>query len=192
MNEERSREVLLAAPAAILTILIAAVIAVVATENSGSSSRVVAIKVEGNAPAHSKPSRVAPSTTTTGSTTTTTVPIVTTTTTGTAAPAASTPATTAPPTAGAPYTAPPLPRGTSATITQCTWSGGQLRASGTVTNNTGEDDSFFVTSVWVSQGLELDEDFDLFDVASGQTLPWSLQTEGDRPTAPFSCAVEVE
>ena len=187
VNDDRAREILLAGPAAILMVILVAVIAVIVTEDAGNSTRVVAIRIDRKVPAP------APTTTTIPlPTTTTTAPIVATTTTQPPLPTESTTTTSTAPSAEPPYVAPPLPPGTSATITSCTWSNGLLRAGGTATNNTGADDSFFVTAVWVSQGVELDEDFDLFDIANGQTVSWSLQTEGDRPTAPFSCSVEVE
>lgn len=97
------------------------------------------------------------------------------------------------------YTPVPLPPGISATIASCAWSpagGGQLTASGTVTNFGADDDVWFVNVYWLVRNQTQDEDIDsqaeLYDLAVGQSLPWNLSISA--PTAPpnLSCALEVD
>jgi hypothetical protein len=93
-----------------------------------------------------------------------------------------------------PYEALPLPYGISATLGSCTWNGGELQASGTVTAAPEADDGvWFVTVYWLQNDRELDEQFKLYPVEPGQTTAWNLTTAAPLPPAePFRCALEVE
>jgi hypothetical protein len=93
----------------------------------------------------------------------------------------------------------PLPGGVSATIDTCGWSpanGGQLEASGNLSNIAGEDDIWLLTVYWLqrngNQDEEIDEQTELYDLEIGLSTPWQLTIGA--PVAPpnVSCAIEVE
>ncbi len=93
----------------------------------------------------------------------------------------------------------PLPPGISATIATCNWSpvnGGELQATGTVTNVAADDDFWFVSVYWLVHNQTQDEDIDyqdeLYDLAVGQSIPWSLKTSAPESPPNLSCALEVD
>lgn len=94
------------------------------------------------------------------------------------------------------YTAMALPAGISAIVSSCAWDaahGGELQASGTISASPETDDAWFVTIVWLQNERELDQQFKMYEVAPGATVPWRLTTTAPLPPAePFRCALEVE
>jgi hypothetical protein len=93
----------------------------------------------------------------------------------------------------------PLPTGISATIGSCTWSasnGGELLATGTITNTAGADDVWLITAVWLQRNQTQDEDIDLqsdvIDLAVGQSKPWHLSISASSAPPNLSCALEIE
>jgi hypothetical protein len=90
----------------------------------------------------------------------------------------------------------PLPAGISATVGGCAWdaaNGGELQASGTISASPDTDDAWFVTVIWLQNDRELDDQFELYEVAPGETKPWRLTTSAPLPPAePFRCALEIE
>lgn len=89
-----------------------------------------------------------------------------------------------------------LPAGIGATVSSCAWNsanGGELQASGTISASPETDDSWFVTIIWLQNERELDEQFKMYQVAPGTTVPWRLTAKAPLPPAePFRCALEVE
>jgi hypothetical protein len=92
----------------------------------------------------------------------------------------------------------PLPPGVGATISSCGWSpanGGQLQATGTLSNLTPEDDFWDVDVFWLVHNQTQDEDIedqnDIYDVAVGQTIPWNLSISYPLSPPNLSCALEV-
>ena len=147
-----------------------------------------------------------PSTATRRSTTTTT----TTTTPGATLPATGPAVTPAPPvdeTAAPPdppdpadrYQPVPMPSDATGQITSCGWSpanGGELRASGIVTDLKLEDEWWMVNLSWLvtNQGHseEFDYQFQLFDLGPSQTVPWTLTTVSRIAPPNVSCAQAID
>lgn len=94
-----------------------------------------------------------------------------------------------------PYEAVLLPAGIGAQLTSCSWNaanGGELEASGTITASPETDDSWFVDVYWLQNERELDSQFELFEIAPGETKPWRLTAQAPLPPAePFRCALEI-
>ncbi len=93
----------------------------------------------------------------------------------------------------------PMPSGATGQVTSCGWSpanGGELQASGTVTNLELEDESWIVTVSWLvtnqGQSEEFDYQFQLFDLGPSQTLPWTLTTKSRIAPPNVSCALAIE
>lgn len=93
-----------------------------------------------------------------------------------------------------------MPPGMSGAISACTWSptnGGQLRASGTLTNIGNEDDYWLVSPVWLIQNGPQQEDIAsetvlINEIPAGVTKPWNLTSIYPSPPPSLSCALEVE
>jgi hypothetical protein len=90
----------------------------------------------------------------------------------------------------------PVAPGISVSIRTCAWSGGRLRADGTM-SYTGSQDTFWALTVsWLvnnqGQDEELDFDSDVYDLVSGQTVSWSFSSEQPTPPPNLSCAYSVQ
>jgi hypothetical protein len=128
------------------------------------------------------------------STTTTTAPHTTTTSAAPTPQSTTPPATVVDPTDD-PYVPVPVPAGVSAHLNTCSWqpvNGGELQASGTITQGPGDDGVWFVTAVWLEGRIEIDDQDDVLDLDPGQTKPWSLSTSLPTPPSNLSCALEIE
>ncbi|HEY3725063.1 MAG TPA: hypothetical protein VGN59_17055 [Acidimicrobiia bacterium] len=205
------RSLIVGGAAAIVTVALGAGIVYAATSGSDDEA----------APARARTHRATTTTTwekaTTSTTTTTTTPATASgagsATPGAGAPPASTPSTPAatspasavsddasdPPDPSYAYQPVRLPAGVSGTVTSCTWSpgnGGELRASGTVTNTAGADDVWLISAVWLqhnqTQDEEIDYQTDVIDLAVGQSTTWNLTTSATSAPPTLSCAFEVE
>ena len=93
----------------------------------------------------------------------------------------------------------PFPTGISGTITTCKWSashGGELEATGTITNTAGQDEVWLVTAVWLQRNQTQDEDIalrsDVIDLAVGRSRPWHLSVSASSAPPGLSCALEIE
>jgi hypothetical protein len=92
-----------------------------------------------------------------------------------------------------------LPPGVSSTVTSCTWSptnGGQLQASGVLTNAAGEDDDWLLSAVWlwrnVNQNEDIDEQNTIIHAEVGQSVPWQLTIGAPTQPPNLSCALEID
>jgi hypothetical protein len=92
-----------------------------------------------------------------------------------------------------------LPSGATGQVSSCGWSaanGGQLVATGTVTNLEQEDEAWIVNVSWLvtnqGQQEELDYQFQLFDLGPSQTVPWTLTTPSRIAPPNVSCALSIE
>jgi hypothetical protein len=121
--------------------------------------------------------------------------------TATTKPAAAAPApppTAAPPTpratanpALAPYQPKNVPLGVSATLTSCTWSGGELQAAGTITSHATTTKVWTVTAVWTQNSREMARTHLLTALTAGQAKPWALGLGAPNPPADLTCFVEI-
>jgi hypothetical protein len=210
------RSLIVGGAAAIVTVALGAGIVYAATSGSGDEAGPARPRS-----AHSTTTTTWEKATTTTTTTTTTTPAPAPAA-GAPAPAAGTPPASTPATPAAPnpasassdddydavsdppdpsyaYQPVPLPAGVSGTVTSCTWSpanGGELRASGTVTNAAGADDVWLISAVWLQhnkiQDEEIDYQTDVIDLDVGQTVAWDLTTSATSAPPTLSCAFEVE
>ncbi len=93
----------------------------------------------------------------------------------------------------------PLPVGVSATIASCKWAsanGGELEASGTITNAAGADDVWLITAVWLQKNRDQNESIalqsDVINLKVGQSAPWHLSVSASSAPPNLSCALEIE
>lgn len=92
-----------------------------------------------------------------------------------------------------------VPPGVSSTITSCIWSpanGGQLQASGALTNSANEDEGWLFSAVWLWRNVNQNEDFAQqntnLHAAVGETAPWNLTTGAPTQPPNLSCALEID
>jgi hypothetical protein len=139
-------------------------------------------------------------------TTTTTVAAATPSTTVAAATPASTPATAAPAAAPAPtpratanpalplYTDQELPRGLTGTIGACAWqtaNGGQLLASGTITNSPTTNKPWTLTMHFLQARRELAQSSVVVPIGAGQSKPWTITTRMPNPPPDLVCSLSA-
>jgi hypothetical protein len=139
-------------------------------------------------------------------TTTTTVAAATPSTTVAAATPATTPATAAPAAAPAPtpratanpalplYTDQELPRGLTGTIGACAWqtaNGGQLLASGTITNSPTTNKPWTLTMHFLQARRELAQSSVVVPIGAGQSKPWTITTRMPNPPPDLVCSLSA-
>ena len=135
-------------------------------------------------------------------TTTTTTAVSTPSTTVAAATPATTPATAAPaPTPRATanpalplYTDQQLPRGLTGTIGACAWqtaNGGQLLASGTVTNSPTTNKPWTLTMHFLQARRELAQSSVVVPMGAGQSKPWTITTRMPNPPPDLVCSLSA-
>ena len=97
------------------------------------------------------------------------------------------------------YEPQPYPPGVTSTITSCRWSpanGGQVEASGVLTNSAGEDDDWLFSAVWLWHNVNQNEDFAQQDTVIhaevGQAVPWHLTIGAPTQPPNVSCALEID
>jgi hypothetical protein len=197
----KNRPLILGVTAAVITIAIG-VVAVLAidagNDDAGGSAAPKRAAARRSTTTTSAPGRTTTTTSTIPATASTTLPV-----TGpqraVTPPATEAPEAPDPPNPVDQYHPIPLPPGISATISTCNWSpvnGGELQATGTVTNVSADDDVWFVNVYWLVHNQTQDEDIDsqseLYDLAQGQSIPWRLTTSAPESPPNLSCALEVD
>jgi hypothetical protein len=109
------------------------------------------------------------------------------------APPAPTPRATANP-ALPPYADQPLPAGVTASIGTCAWqtaNGGQLLASGTVTNAPTTNKPWTLTMHFLQNRRELAQSSVVVPLGAGQSKPWTISTRLTNPPPDLICSLSA-
>jgi hypothetical protein len=93
-----------------------------------------------------------------------------------------------------PYTDQALPRGVTASIGTCAWqtaNGGQLLASGTVTNAPTTNKPWTLTMHFLQNHRELAQSSVVVPLGAGQSKPWTITTRLPNPPPDLICSLSA-